>query len=190
MASLSSPPVHSAARAGRRLKALALGVSLSVLSFFAALTIAYLQRGAPARMLVPLPPVLYPNTAVLLLSSGALQISLRRLRAGHMRAMLRWLAAAFILGWGFLGGQYWAWRQWRRAGVFLRTDPGSRFFFLFTAAHAIHIAAGLAVLGAVFTLAWRGRLRPERPAPLEAAAIFWHCLDAAWLGLLALLLLA
>ena len=190
MASLSSPPVHSAARAGRRLKALALGISLSVLSFFAALTIAYLSRGSAARMAVPLPPVLYPNTVILLLSSGALELSCRRLRAGHVRAMLRWLAVAFALGWVFLAGQYWAWRQWRRAGIFLRTDPGSRFFFLFTAAHAIHIVAGLAVLGTVFTLAWRGRLRREHPAPLEAAAIFWHCLDAAWLGLLALLLLA
>ncbi len=190
MASLSSRPVHSAARAGRRLKAAALGVSLAVLLFFAALAYVYLARGAAARLAVPLPPILYPNTVVLLASSAAVELARRRLCAGQVRAMLRWLAAAFGLGWLFLAGQYWAWRQWWAAGVYLRSDPGSRFFFLFTAAHALHIAAGLAVLGTIFAAAWRGRLRREQPAPLEAAAIVWHCLDVAWLGLLALLLLA
>lgn len=188
--SLTSQPQHSAARRGWRLRAAALGLSIAVLSFFGGLTFAYLSRGAAARARIPLPPILYPNTVVLLLSSAAMESARRRLQSGQVRAMLRWLAVAFGLGWLFLAGQYYAWRQWFGAGVYLASFPGSRFFFLFTAAHGVHIAAGLAVLGTVFTLAWRGRLRPEYPAPLDAAAIFWHCLDLAWLGILALLLLA
>lgn len=175
---------------GWRLRAAALGLSIAVLSFFGGLTFAYLSRGAAARAAVPLPPIIYPNTVVLLLSSAAVEAARRRLQAGAVRPMLRWLAVAFGLGWLFVAGQYHAWRQWMGAGVYLSSFPGSRFFFLFTAAHAVHIAAGLAVLGTVFMLAWRGRLRRDYPAPLEAAAIFWHCLDLAWLGILALLLLA
>lgn len=171
----------SSVRRGSRFKRLSLVFSLAMMCFFAVLSFAYLTRPAAVRVSLPLPLILLPNTFVLLASSLALWNAGRDLRAEQVRAMLRWLAISVGLGAIFVVDQFLAWRQWARAGVFLATAPGSRFFFLLTAAHAVHIVAGLIVLSVVFSLAWRGRLHPDRPAPLEAAAIFWHCLDFTWL---------
>lgn len=171
----------TSARRGGRIVRLSVALSAAMFSFFAVLSFGYLARPMTARVYLPLPPILLPNTAVLLASSLALWNAGCDLRGERVRAMLRWLAIAFALGCLFVAGQYLAWRQWWQAGVFLASAPASRFFFVLTAAHAVHVTAGLAALGAIFSLAWRGRLRAGQAAPLRAAAIFWHCLALTWL---------
>lgn len=171
----------SSRRRGQRLLRLSAALSLAVFCFFSVLSFGYLSRPAAARVLIPLPPILFPNTGVLLASSLALWNAGRDLAAERVRSMLRWLVIALGLGCVFVGGQILAWREWWQAGVFLKDAPASRFFYVLTAAHAAHIAAGLVAIAAVFSLAWRGRLRADAPAPLRAASLFWHCLGLTWI---------
>src|SRR5689334_5899152 len=99
---------------------------------FAAFTSAFwVRRGlsndwAPT----PLPRVLWVNTAVLLASSGLLEIARRTLKAGKRVEFNRYWTLGTALGIVFLLGQALAWRQLNAAGVFIATNPSSSFFYV------------------------------------------------------------
>jgi cytochrome c oxidase subunit 3 len=88
----------------------------------------------------------------------------------------------------FLAGQLFAWRQLAAAGMFLRTNPSSSFFYLLTAAHGAHLIGGILALFYVAFRNWkRSRITQETAADL--AALYWHFMDGLWLFLFALLTL-
>jgi cytochrome c oxidase subunit III len=157
----------------------------TVTMLFAAFTSAYVVRrsGSDWRH-VALPPILWLNTLVLAASSVALE-------AGRMRGERgRWLstnvavALAFLLGVGFVAGQYAAWRQMVAAGVYLPTSPHSSFFYMLTAVHAAHIVAALVVLAWAWVATMRGSMNPRAwTARMTLCRTFWHYLGAVWLFL-------
>src|SRR5882672_5526259 len=84
----------------------------TIIMLFAGLTSAYIVlRGVPAWQNIQLPSLLWPNTAVLLLSSLAIELSRRAVRKNHLQTMKAWLAVGGLLGLAFIGGQLAAWRQ-------------------------------------------------------------------------------
>src|SRR5215470_10361294 len=84
----------------------------AVIMLFAGLSSAYIVlRGVPAWQNIQLPSLLWPNTAVLLLSSLAIELSRRAICRNDVQSMKRWLAVAGALGLAFLLGQLAAWRQ-------------------------------------------------------------------------------
>src|SRR5512146_1517805 len=125
---------------------------------FAAFTSALLVRqgAAPDWHHFALPRILYVNTAILLLSSGTMALAARRLGAAWELAAdrppgavgtgagLTWLVLTLGLGLLFVGGQLLAWRSLAAQGLFLATNPSSSFFYVFTAAHAVHLLGGIA----------------------------------------------
>ena len=153
---------------------------------FAAFTSALVMRkgGGSDWVHFHLPPLLFVNTAVLLASSGALELARRSLRRGIPGATA-WLSAALALGLVFVAGQLAAWRDLAAQGVFLATGPSSAFFYVLTAAHGAHVLGGLAALAYL-----RYRVRGATIAPLGAlgaVATYWHFMDGLWLYLLVIL---
>src|SRR5271170_7788810 len=127
----------------------------AILMFFMSLVSAYIVRKSSADWReVALPRVLWLNTAVLLLSSWALEASHRAWEREDAKAFRAWWAAATALGVMFLAGQWVAWREMAAAGVYLATNPSSSFFYLLTAAHGLHLAGGLAALVYVLSRDW------------------------------------
>jgi cytochrome c oxidase subunit III len=162
----------------------------AILMFFMALVSAYLVRkgtGSDWRA-VALPRVVWLNTAVLLLSSIALEASHRAWERDQAPAFRAWWATATALGLFFLGGQYVAWRQLAAAGVYLASNPSSSFFYLLTAAHGLHLAGGLAALLYVLSRGWI-RLHATAGVAAEVASIYWHFMDGLWVFLLLVLTL-
>ena len=86
-----------------------------------------------------------------------------------------------------LSGQLLAWRQLEHAGVYLSSNPSSSFFYVFTAAHGVHLLGGLVALIAV---AVRGPRRLTRGTATEVAAVYWHFMDGLWVFLFLLLFLS
>jgi cytochrome c oxidase subunit 3 len=164
------------------------GVSMT----FAALTSALIVRkgGALDWRHFTLPSILYLNTMVLLASSATLEIARRRVAAfmGGVKATTanpaRWLYATLSLGLLFLAGQYVAWRQLSAQGLYLATNPSSSFFYVFTAAHAIHLLGGL---GAMVRVIRKLGLHVLKRSTLDATAHYWHFMDVLWIYLLVLL---
>ena len=85
------------------------------------------------------------------------------------------------LGALFLAGQLAAWRELIRAGLYLTTNPSADFFYIFTAAHGVHLIVGLAFLTA---LAMRAPRRVGFETATCVAAAYWHFLTALWILLL------
>ena len=156
---------------------------------FAALTSAFVVRRGLSDdwTSLPKPPVLFVNTAVLILSSIVLDFSRRALKAGDRSRFNLWWTVATGLGITFLLGQAYAWRQLNDAGFFVATNPASSFFYVLTASHAFHLLGGVAALLYVDVQALRLRLGPAKRTAIDVTAIFWHFLDGLWVYLMVLL---
>src|SRR5262249_7645030 len=98
-----------------------------------------------------------------------------------------WLNITIVLGFGFLFGQWMAWRELAGRGVYLGTSTSGAFFYVLTGAHAVHLVGGLVAL-----------LVPAVPAlmhrPVEAGRIvvdvtawYWHFMAVLWIYIFALL---
>ncbi len=166
----------------------------SIAMMFTALSSAYIVRAGGAKdwVSITMPRVLLLSTALILISSVTLELARRNLKVSAFHGYSKWLIITTLLGAGFLVSQLIAWRQLSGQGVYLSTNPHSSFFYLLTAAHAVHLAGGL--LGLIFL--WvRSRLvrqvtvSPRRQASADAVTIYWHFMDALWIYLFVLLFL-
>jgi len=175
--------------AGRSAAFIALYVLLAATTMvFGALTLAFVFRRGLSDDWGGLhkPPILWFDTAALLASSLALELARRALRGGDGHRANRWWSLGTGFGFLFLAGQTVAWYQLRQAGVFVSTSPGSSFFYVLTAAHAVHV---LCALGALVYVGLRARPKgwlPPRAAAIDLAAVFWHFLDGLWICLMIL----
>lgn len=163
----------------------------AIIMLFAGLSSAYIVlRGVPSWQNIELPSLLWPNTAILVLSSVALEISKRAIRRNDIQSMKRWLVVGGVLGFGFLAGQLAAWQQLVNAGVYLPSTQQSSFFYILTGLHGLHLLGGIAALGIVLAMALKDRLSAFHNEPLRLAASYWHVMDAIWIYLFLMLLLS
>lgn len=159
---------------------------------FAALTSALVVRqgAAPDWKHIPLPPILYVNTLIILASSFTLELSRRRIAAfmGGLKARAenpaRWLYITLLLGLLFVAGQSFAWFQLRSHGFTLATNISYSFFYVLTVAHALHVSGGLGGLVRVI-----GKLHKHvlKRSTLDATSRYWHFMGVLWVYLLFLL---
>jgi cytochrome c oxidase subunit 3 len=156
---------------------------------FSALLSAYLVRmGLPDWQPLPEPGVLWLNTALLILSSGALQLAWRAARRGRPSTMERGLLAGGVLAILFVAGQLFAWRNLQEMGYFTATNPSSSFFYLLTTIHGLHLFGGLVAWGRTALKAWQGAYTAHSHLGVELCAVYWHFLLLVWLVLFGLML--
>ena len=162
----------------------------AIVMFFAALSSAFIvRRGLSDDWLhTPLPNVIWFSTAVLLASSAALEFARRELKAGKRERFNQLWILGSALGVIFLLGQYVTWRALNAQGVYLATNPSSSFFYVLTAAHAVHLIGGVLALLYVSAQALRLQLGPGKRTAVDVTAIYWHFLDGLWIYLFALFL--
>ena len=157
-------------------------------SLFSLLISAYSMRTEMGEWRpAPVPKLLWLNTGVLILSSGALQwaqVAARRGKTNGVRAGLL-VGGAFALV--FLAGQLVAWRQLDAAGYYLTANPAAAFFYLITGVHGLHILGGLVALGRTLDKAWQGVAAGAVRLSVELCAMYWHFLLFVWLVLFSLL---
>jgi len=132
-----------------------------------------------------LPRILYVNTIILLASSATLELARKALARGQSESFRNLWLLTTGLGMVFVGGQLVAWRQLHSAGVFLATNPSSSFFYVFTAAHGLHLLGGIIALLYVAFRSWQ-KSRTSQSVAAEVAAVYWHFLDGLWVFLLLL----
>ncbi|MBP1843951.1 cytochrome c oxidase subunit 3 [Rhizobium petrolearium] len=136
---------------------------------------------------MPVPRLLWVNTAVLVLSSVALQWARREARLGHMEILQPMLAAAFLLAALFLVGQIQAWRELMSTGYVLADNPANSFFYMLTGLHGLHVLGGLVVLGRTTARSFVADARQDRlRLSVDLSAIYSHFLLAVWLLLFGL----
>ena len=137
---------------------------------------------------VHIPVLLWINTAVLLISSGTLELARKHLAKADGAGFKTYWMLTTALGVGFLIGQVVAWRQLAHQGIYLATNPASSFFYIFTGAHALHLIGGIVALGYVARQNF-SEANVTKSVAAEVTSYYWHFLDALWLFLLTLLYL-
>ena len=165
----------------------------SILMLFVALTSAYIVRSASGNDWQPIamPKLLWLSTALILISSMTMEISRRSLKQQRHAGYGRWLMITVALGLAFLATQLFAWRQLVRQGVYMASNPYNSFFYLFTAAHGLHLLGGILALAYLSLRTTRKRSTVEgelrRVGATDAATIYWHFMDGLWVALFLLL---
>ena len=162
---------------------------LSILMFFMALASAFIvRRSAHDWVPVHIPAILWLNTLALLASSATLEYARRRLANGELARFRNLWTVTTLLGVLFLAGQIVAWRQLALQGIFVASNPGSSFFYIFTGLHGVHLLGGIVVLLYVAARNFE-KAKVSRMVAAEIAGHYWHFMDGLWIFLLLLLYL-
>ena len=147
-----------------------------------------------------IPPILWLNTAVLILSSISIEIARRHMFRENdvmdewlgigkpiTRRAIPWVSTTIVLGLVFLIGQSIAWRQLAAQHVFFRSNPSSHFFFLITYTHAIHLFLGIGALVGTLIGLYASRQLETRQILVDSTAWYWHAMGLFWIFLFVLL---
>src|SRR5579872_7348397 len=97
---------------------------VAIVMFFVTLACAFLalRHVSPAWVVVPLPKILWANTAILLASSVMLERAQKRLSMEDVAGFRSMWKGATALGIAFLLGQFVAWIQLVREGVYVASS--------------------------------------------------------------------
>ena len=151
---------------------------------------------------VSLPPILFLNTAVLILSSLTIEIGRRRIfreldvveewlgmGSPALNRTLPWLAATLVLGCLFVAGQYAGWTQLDSQGFAFDSSatPAVYFFYIITGFHAAFLVIGLLALTASLAGLQFLRKVEYRQIVVDSVSWFWHTMGLAWLLLFCVL---
>lgn len=163
---------------------------VSIVMFFMAMAAAFIYLRARSDKWVPLqlPAIIWVNTLILLLSSGAMELARRSLAQADVKQFRRLWSAATALGVLFLVGQLVAWREFVLAGFYVATNQASSFFYIFTGLHGLHLLGGIFALLYVLFRKFEAA-KVSRSVAAEIASYYWHFMDGLWIFLLALLYL-
>lgn len=112
------------------------------------------------------------NTLVLVTSGFLAARAVRHATRGERRPARLSIAGAMALGVVFLAVKLREYSDKAAQGIGIETDTFFTFYYLLTGFHALHVVAGIVILGITAV-----KLVPEHT---EAAAQFWHMVDMVW----------
>ncbi|MFI5150768.1 MAG: heme-copper oxidase subunit III [Bacteroidia bacterium] len=166
-----------------------LGIAAMVI-FFGGLTSAYIVRmnGGNWRD-IRLPYQFYISTALILLSSLTMNMSVSAVKKG--RNATPTLTLTLSLGLGFALFQFLGWRELTHAGIYFTgksSIASGQYLYVLTWAHLMHLIGGLISLIWVSAKSSRGLYSSTNYNGLRISGIFWHFLDILWVYLFLFLL--
>ncbi len=162
----------------------------TVTMLFAAFASSYLIRRTSSDWApIALPTILWLNSAVLVLSSVALERARSRVSDGDLVGASRRLDLSIALGLAFVAGQAIGWSALIGQGVFLPTSPHASFFYMLTGLHALHVTAGLILLTVTRFKVASAPQDSEAARWLRIAGSYWHFMGGLWIFLFLLLAL-
>jgi cytochrome c oxidase subunit 3 len=134
----------------------------------------------------PLLPLVLPlcNTLLIGGASAALERALWSARRGRRVGVLPAIAAALVLGSGFVGLQVLLWFRVWAAGLRPDGGPYASVLYGLTVVHALHVAVGLAGLAYCTLRAAGGAFTPIRHVGLRLWTAYWHFVGVVWLFIL------
>jgi cytochrome c oxidase subunit III len=133
------------------------------------------------------------NTVLLLISSMTIAMSVSAVQYGHKKFTLILISITMLIGVIFLVNKYFEWKVKFGHGLY----PGSEIlhglgngdtlffglYFFMTGLHALHIIAGLSVLGWILFRVANDKINAGHFVHLENGALYWHLVDVIWIFL-------
>lgn len=144
-------------------------------------------EGAPR-----IPDLAWLSTAVMLLVSVFSQAGLSAICRDSIRFFRSCMVIVLLLGFLFLMLQEHVWRQMLAVGEESSFNASSSLhgwsIYVLGLLHAMHVAGGLIFQGYVTAHALRGGYWSMHCEVVRHVNLYWHFLDAVWIGLFAFLL--
>lgn len=166
---------------------------VTVIMIFGALTSAYIVRKGDGNWLeFELPLLLWGNSAIILLSSATMQWSYYSAKKDDLLNLKIGIAITFLLGLFFVIGQYMAWKELVRMGVYFggnTSNPAGSFMYVLTGLHALHLISGIILLLFVLVASFQYKIHSKNMTLIEMCATYWHFLDFLWIYLFGFLIL-
>ena len=185
MTSAASAPVDSVERGPSPLSVGTIVWLASELMFFSGLFAAYFTlRGQAVRW--PPPGVELDTasatiaTAILVISSGTMQLAVRAIEADRRGRFLRWLAVTFVLGAVFVAIQA---RDWSRLTFSISSNAYGSVFYVMTGIHGLHVIGGLLAMLLIAGRATSARFGADDAPSVEMLSYYWHFVDVVWIAL-------
>ncbi len=129
------------------------------------------------------------NTAVILLSSIALQRGVRAMRLLDAAALRRGLTFASVLGALFVALQALQWSILIGRGLSFAGTTYASTFYVISGAHAAHALTGFLWLGAMALRQRQAWVTDAMQRQIEVCALFWHFVGLVWVFLYVVLYL-
>jgi cytochrome c oxidase subunit III len=129
------------------------------------------------------------STFILLMSSVAMVLALNYTQRGDRRRSALWLFLTAFGGSIFLGCQVYEFTEFYLEGMTLRSNLFSSTFFLLTGFHGAHVTVGCIYLITLASMAWKGKIGPEKSLNVEIAGLYWHFVDVIWIVIFPLIYL-
>jgi cytochrome c oxidase subunit 3 len=135
------------------------------------------------------------NTLVLLTSSLTVALAIAALRAGRPKRVGLLLLLTLLLASAFLVIKGFEYSHHFAEGIYPGTSyqfaeldtRGAKLFFtlyyFMTGLHALHVIAGMGVIGLLALLHWRRPYGAADHLPVELGGLYWHLFDAVWIFL-------
>lgn len=138
-----------------------------------------------------LPIQVWISTAIIIASGITYEMARRAVFADDLLRTRRYLIATTVLGGIFVSSQLLAWLALVNRGMYMQGNPYAGFFYILTAAHAIHVLGGIVALGAILLRCWYSTEDEEelsyRRNLARSVGWYWHFMGALWIVLFLLL---
>lgn len=156
----------------------------SIIMMFAGLTSAYVvKRDQPGWTTFPIPRAFWYSTAVILVSSLTIQMSLKAFKDREMQRYKNMLTLTAVLGILFVTMQYIGFREIWRTGITFHGSGGGQFLYIIAGLHAVHVMGGVIALVITVARAFATRTRSYNSVPVELLSTYWHFVDLLWIYL-------
>ncbi len=164
---------------------------VSVSMLFAAWTSAYLvRRGEGDWFLFELPQLFGVTSILIILSSISMMYASWAAKRDNLEGLKIGVILTFILGVGFLIGQWYAWADLIALNAhFTGGNVSGSFIYVLTGFHGLHIVSGLVFLIIVMVSTFKFKVHSKNLNQLQMCATYWHFLGGLWLYLFVFLLL-
>lgn len=163
----------------------------SILMLFAAWTSAYLvRRGEGDWFLFELPQLFWITSGLIVASSISMIYASWSAKNDNLEGLKIGIVTTFVLGVGFLIGQWYAWADLVELNAhFTGGNVSSSFIYVLTGFHGLHIVSGLVFLIIVMVSTFKFKVHSKNLNQLQMCATYWHFLGGLWLYLFVFLLL-
>ncbi len=156
----------------------------SIIMMFAGLTSAYIVRKAQGNWVTyHLPVLFWVSTAVILLSSMTMVMSVKSFKNRQMSRFKALMITTILLGCAFAVLQYMGFKALYAQNIRVDGNPSESFLFIIAGLHLLHILGGIIALIIVFFRALRKNVKVYNATALEIAGAYWHFVDVLWIYL-------
>lgn len=158
-----------------------------IVMMFAGLTSAYIvKKNQSSWLQFDLPIELFYSTAVIVLSSITMFLSVRAIRAGKMNQYKTMITVTAVLGFAFLLLQYLGFKDLQAKNIAMvgaRSNSAASFLFVITFLHMIHVLGGVTALIVFWVKAKSKKITENSVVSVEILGTYWHFVDLLWIYL-------